>query len=161
MTVDFAMYHIQYTPKPPFLQISKITQNISTCGFFRQVKISNFSDKMPNRSCDFCLNVYRKEPSVGYFKLTSFMKIKLGILDVEADYICGLHFDPDSFLENGRLKPNAVPTFFPSKANLLHDHPYYAQGDGGELAGESHEDRQESVEYGEYNFILFFCAFVH
>ena len=105
---------------------------------------------MPNRSCDFCLNVYRKEPSVGYFKLTSYMKIKLGLLDAEADYICGLHFEPESFSENGRLKPNAVPTFFPSRSNLLHDHPYYSLGGGGELSSESHTDREESEEYGKY-----------
>ena len=79
---------------------------------------------MPNRSCDFCVNDYKKEPNVGYFKFTTFMKIKLEMLDVEADYICGLHFDESSFLENGRLKPSAVPSFFPSKANLIHDHPY-------------------------------------
>ena len=55
---------------------------------------------MPNRSCDFCVNDYKKEPNVGYFKFTTFMKIKLEMLDVEADYICGLHFDKSSFLEN-------------------------------------------------------------
>lgn len=101
---------------------------------------------MPNRSCDFCLNDYRKEPSVGYFKFTSFMKIKLDMLDVEADFICGLHFDQDSFLESGRLRPNAVPTFFPSRENLLHDHPYYSATDGPKHDLENHEDGQDDSE---------------
>ena len=84
---------------------------------------------MPNRSCDFCLNHYKKEPNVGYYKFSTFMKIKLEMLEVEADFICGIHFEKSSFLENGRLKPTAVPSFFPSRANLIHDHPYCSLSD--------------------------------
>ena len=80
---------------------------------------------MPNRSCDFCDNDYKKDPSVGYFKVTTYMKIKLELTSsANADYICGLHFEPSAFLENGRLKDNAVPTFFPSEAIFKHDHSY-------------------------------------
>ena len=82
---------------------------------------------MPNRACDFCPNEYRKNPTVGYFKLTTFMKIKLELTtSLNADFICGLHFEPASFLENGRLRDNAVPTYFPSEATCKHDHPYYS-----------------------------------
>ena len=52
------------------------------------------------------------------------MKVHLDLTEVQADFICGLHFDPSSFTENGRLKPKAIPSFFPSKANLETDHPY-------------------------------------
>ena len=83
------------------------------------------SKRMPNRSCDFCDNEYKKDPGVGYFKLTTYMKVKLELTSsVNADYICGGHFEPSAFLENGRLKDNAVPTFFPSEAVFKHDHPY-------------------------------------
>ena len=68
---------------------------------------------MPNRSCDFCLNDYKKEPNVGYFKFSDYMKITLDMTEVKADLICGLHFDNNSFLKNGRLTFIALPTFFP------------------------------------------------
>ena len=102
---------------------------------------------MPNRSCDFCQNEYRKEPNTGYFKLTEFMKIKLDLLEVKADYICGLHFDPSSFTTTGRLKPNAIPTFFPSLANLKHDHPYC---EGASQEGQVHAEDQAYCEIGMY-----------
>ena len=100
---------------------------------------------MPNRSCDFCLNEYRKEPSIGYFKVTEFMRIHLDLLEVKADYICGIHFDPSSFTQTGRLKPNAIPSFFPSLANLKHDHSY-CQGEDGQV----HAEDQAYCEIGMY-----------
>ena len=106
---------------------------------------------MPNRSCDFCLNQYRHEPNVGYYKVTNFMKIKLDMLDVRADYICGIHFKKDCFLENGRLTPNACPSFFPSKANLSHDHPYFCEGEPLVNEGQGKE-----LEIGKYKSTHYF-----
>ena len=82
---------------------------------------------MPNRACDFCSNDYKTEPSVGYYKLSNFMRIKLELNTVRADFICGLHFSPSAFSENGRLKPNTIPTFFPSQASFELDHPYFSK----------------------------------
>ena len=82
---------------------------------------------MPNRSCDFCANSYRTNSTIGYFKFTTYMRTSLKLLDVKADFICGLHFKESEFHPNGRLKSRAVPTFFPSRSNLNHDHPYQRQ----------------------------------
>ena len=90
------------------------------------------------------------EPNVGYFKVTNFMKIQLDMLDVRADYICGIHFKRDCFLENGRLTPNACPSFFPSKANLSHDHPYCCEGDDPLV----NEGQGEELEIGKYKSYL-------
>ena len=80
---------------------------------------------MPNRSCDFCSNSYRINPSIGYFKLTSYMRTSLKLLDSRADFICGFHFTESDFQANGRLLPRAIPSFFPSRSNMIHDHPYH------------------------------------
>ena len=56
------------------------------------------------------------------------MRTSLKLLDVKADFICGLHFKESDFHTNGRLKSRAVPTFFPSRSNLIHDHPYQSPG---------------------------------
>ena len=82
---------------------------------------------MPNRECDFCSSDYKTDPSVGYYKLSNFMRIKLELNTVRADFICGLHFSPSAFSENGRLKPNATLTFFPSQASFELDLPYYSK----------------------------------
>ena len=104
---------------------------------------------MPNRSCDFCLNDYKKDPNVGYFKFSDYMKIHNDMTEVKADFICGLHFEDSSFLENGRLKPNALPTFFPSLVNLEHDHPYCQMHD---------DEDQTHCEKG--NLFIYKCSFV-
>ena len=70
------------------------------------------------------------------------MKIHLNMIEVTADFICGLHFDPSSFLENGRLKPKAIPSFFPSLASLKCDHPYSKKLD--------HTDDQPDCEIGRF-----------
>ena len=101
---------------------------------------------MPNRSCDFCLNDYKKEPNVGYFKFSDYMKIKLDMTEVKADFICGLHFDKNSFLKNGRLTSTALPTFFPSLVNLEHDHPYC----------QAHGEDQQHCEIG--NMFIYKCV---
>ena len=82
---------------------------------------------MPNRSCYFCPNSYKNNPKAGYFKVTEFMRTKLNICHVEADFICGLHFQSDDFMANGRLRSRAVPSYFPSHDAYLHDHDYFAR----------------------------------
>ena len=104
---------------------------------------------MPNRSCDFCLHQYRNEPEVGYYQLTDYMKVKLNLIEIEADVICGIHFDQSSFTENGRLKLNAVPSFFPSRVNMELDHPYSLGGDCEE-EGEQHAHHEPPCEVGMY-----------
>ena len=95
---------------------------------------------MPNRSCDFCGNDYKKDPNIGYYKLSEYMKVQLDLTEVHADFICGLHFDQSSFTENGRLKSKALPSFFPSYTNLQTDHPYC------QVRG--HEEDQTHCEIG-------------
>ena len=117
-----------------------------------KLKISYFQIHlkiMPNRSCDFCLHQYRNEPEVGYYQLTDYMKVKLNLIEVEADVICGIHFDQSSFNENGKLKLNAVPSFSPSRVNLELDHPYSLVGDCEE-EGQQHADHEPSCEVGMY-----------
>ena len=53
------------------------------------------------------------------------MRTTLKLLDSKADFICGFHFAASDFQSNGRLKPRAVPSFFPSHSNFIHDHPYH------------------------------------
>ena len=88
---------------------------------------------MPNRSCDFCDNCYKKKPEVGYYSVTENMRISLNIDRLEEDsnydYICGEHFSQDCFDENGRLIRNSIPTFFPYRECLHHDHSYVACND--------------------------------
>ena len=64
------------------------------------------------------------------------------MIEVTADFICGLHFDPSSFLENGRLKTKAIPSFFPSLVNLERDHPYSKK--------QVHADEQTDFEIGRF-----------
>jgi hypothetical protein len=87
-----------------------------------------FSSIMVNRACDFCCNSYKKNPKAGYFRVTQAMRKALGLIDKEneqRDFICGLHFPADSFLDDGRLRSEAVPTFFPSLESAAHDHTYH------------------------------------
>ena len=79
---------------------------------------------MPNRNCDFCGNGYRTNPMTGYYKLTNKMKDALKVYTMPLDFICGDHFDESCFEPNGRLKATAMPTFFPRKECLDHDHTY-------------------------------------
>ena len=79
---------------------------------------------MPNRSCDFCSNRYAINPKAGYFKITPRMRKKLQIINENVDFICGIHFKDEDFLDNGKLKPSAIPEFFPSFSALQHDHDY-------------------------------------
>ena len=41
------------------------------------------------------------------------------------NYICGEHFCGIDFDEMGRLRRNAVPTLFPKRECLSHDHNYF------------------------------------
>ena len=84
---------------------------------------------MPNRSCDFCDNCYRSNPTAGYYNVTEKMRLDLEIDNLKDqywDFVCGDHFEADCFDGNGRLKPDAVPSFFPYKECLNHDHTYMA-----------------------------------
>ena len=86
---------------------------------------------MPNRNCDFCSNGYKINPTAGYYKLTSFMREALEIdkRELQLDYICGDHFEETHFLSNGRLDPKAIPSFFPRKECVKHDHNYISATD--------------------------------
>ena len=82
---------------------------------------------MPNRSCDICHNHYKINPTVGYYKVTEKMRIVLQIDQLEDshyDFICGEHFTEASFELNGRLARDSVPTLFPYRECLHHDHTY-------------------------------------
>ena len=103
-----------------------------------------FTDNtMVNKACDFCDNKYRKNKEVGYFQVTKSMRNALGFVNtdgVQMDYICGIHFSEECFFEDGKLRPNSIPTFFPSRAAAQHDHSYHqpvspadASYDGGML----------------------------
>ena len=53
---------------------------------------------MPKRSCDFCHNHYKNNPTVGYYKVTEKMRIVLQIDQLEDshyDFICGEHWERD------------------------------------------------------------------
>ena len=100
-----------------------------------------FSANMVNRVCDFCCNQYRRNPEAGYYRVTQAMRRALGLLEsVQLDFICGLHFRPECFLDDGRLKQSSVPSFFPRLSSAEHDHNYHkseisdpAEYDGGEV----------------------------
>jgi hypothetical protein len=82
---------------------------------------------MPNRSCDFCGNSYKNNPSVGYYKVSDRMRLNLSInklMDCNFDFICGDHFSETCFDENGRLSRESIPTMFPYRECLNHDHSY-------------------------------------
>jgi hypothetical protein len=83
--------------------------------------------KMPNRSCDFCGNCYKSNQSVGYYKVTEKLRKVLGLDKLEDsnfDFICGEHFSEGCFGDNGRLNQGAIPTLFPYRECLNHDHTY-------------------------------------
>ena len=42
----------------------------------------------------------------------------------EYSYICGEHFGEANFDDNGRLKRDSIPTLFPRRECLSHDHTY-------------------------------------
>ena len=87
-------------------------------------EIYRFSDTMPNRKCDFCNNGYKSNPGAGYYKVTDKMRDALDIHSLSLDYVCGEHFDESCFELSGRLRPSALPTFFPRTECVQHDHPY-------------------------------------
>ena len=97
---------------------------------------------MPNRKCDFCSNGYKNHPGVGYYKLTVTMKTALDINNLQLDFICGDHFAPSCFDHRGKLRAGSIPTFFPRRECLAHDHNYIR--DGG----------QEELEIGNQSFTL-------
>ena len=83
---------------------------------------------MVNRECDFCCNLYRVNPNVGYFRVTRVMLAALGLDSqgcIQRDFICGLHFGDDCFKEDGKLKFGSIPTFFPVLESAVHDHNYH------------------------------------
>ena len=83
--------------------------------------------KMPNRSCDFCGNCYKSNQSVGYYKVTEQIRNVIGLDKLEDsnfDFICGEHFSEQCFGDNGRLNKGAIPTLFPFRECLNHDHTY-------------------------------------
>ena len=100
-----------------------------------------FSDKMPNRKCDFCSNGYKNKPGVGYYKLIVSMKTALNINSLHLDFICGDHFDPGCFEPSGKLRAGSLPTFFPRRECLEHDHDY------------SKDFGQKDEEIGKFPFI--------
>ena len=109
---------------------------------------------MPNRNCDFCSNGYKNNPGAGYYKLTNKMRIALDVNTLPLDFICGDHFDESCFEPSGRLRPAALPTFFPRKECLQHDHTY-TQGVGNK---ESEIGKTYSTLYNRvYLMIIFDC----
>ena len=88
---------------------------------------------MPNRKCDFCSNGYKNHPGVGYYKLTVTMKTALDINNLQLDFICGDHFAPSCFDHRGKLRAGSIPTFFPRRECLAHDHNYIRDGGQEEL----------------------------
>ena len=85
---------------------------------------------MVNSTCDFCSNTYRKNPSVGYFKVSSALKSSLRIREgADLNTICGKHFSDTDIAESGRLRPEAKPVFFPRLSTAAHDHPYVSSED--------------------------------
>ena len=111
---------------------------------------------MPNRSCDFCENGYRNKPEVGYYSVTENMRISLNINRLEEDscfdYICGEHFSVDCFDVNGRLICNSIPTFFPYRECLHHDHTYVASND--EVIGKDTGKRWVKGEWNIYKLLV-------
>ena len=80
---------------------------------------------MVNRTCDFCHNCYRKQPNLGYFSVTPFLRKQLGLSEESMrDFICSEHFDASCFDTQGRLVSGSVPTFFPQNSSKEHDHSY-------------------------------------
>ena len=82
---------------------------------------------MVNRVCDFCGNTYRRVPSAGYYSVTDKMRLSLMLEESEVaeySYICGEHFCEANFDDNGRLKRDSIPTLFPRRECLNHDHTY-------------------------------------
>ena len=62
------------------------------------------------------------------------IRIKLNIKNLEDshyDFICGDHFSDSCFDENGRLRRDAIPTMFPYRECLTHDHTYDKLEDPG------------------------------
>ena len=69
------------------------------------------------------------------------MRTSLQLLDVQADFICGIHFTDSEFTGIGRLKSTAIPTFFPSRENMIHDHPYHKQDERPQLPEKKEEGK--------------------
>ena len=102
---------------------------------------------MVNRSCDFCENTYKKNPSYGYYSVTDKMRLSLQLGETElAEYsfICGEHFVDQCFDENGRLRRESIPTMFPRRECLNHDHNYTKTED------------EVGAETGKLSFIYIF-----
>lgn len=84
------------------------------------------NSKMVNATCDFCENSYRRNPNVGYFKVTEALKISLCLREgAGINTICGEHFAPNEISESGRLQKDAKPVFFHRKSTAAHDHNYF------------------------------------
>ena len=80
---------------------------------------------MVNRKCDFCSNSYRKRPDVGFFSVSPAIMQHLGLAEGSSkDFICSEHFTSDCLDNAGRLIAGSIPTFFPQKLCLDHDHDY-------------------------------------
>ena len=60
-----------------------------------------FSDKMPNRNCDFCNNNYKTNPGAGFYKVTVHMREALQLNTSQSDFICGEHFVTNCFEPSG------------------------------------------------------------
>ena len=58
------------------------------------------------------------------------MRFSLKLDHLPLDFVCGDHFEASCFEPNGKLQSQAVPTFFPRKECLYHDHSYvpFAKG---------------------------------
>ena len=92
----------------------------------------SFQNKMTNRSCDFCKNSYTINPNIGYYKVSDNMRLSLKIDNLEESnfyLICGDHFCGTCFDVNGRLGRDSIPTIFPYKECLIHDHAYLKRED--------------------------------
>ena len=89
---------------------------------------------MVNASCDFCSNTYRRNPHIGYFKVTASLKTSLRLREgAGLNTICGEHFDPSDILQSGRLAKDARPVFFHRQSVASHDHNYFCDSTGENL----------------------------
>ena len=83
------------------------------------------SDRMVNAVCSFCDNSYKRNPNVGYYKVTAELRDSLCLKEgADIHTICGEHFREQDISDSGRLNKDARPVFFHRKSTMEHDHDY-------------------------------------
>ena len=81
------------------------------------------SDRMVNAVCSFCDNSYKRNPNVGYYKVTAELRDSLCLKEgADIHTICGEHFREQDISDSGRLNKDAC--IFHRKSTMEHDHDY-------------------------------------